>query len=137
MNSLLEMNNIKSTPFRVLLLKILSASKLPLSAAQILEELRTESLKAKVRFDRATLFRNLKSLEEAGVLISSDFGRGASYYRLNSSQHHQHHIFCVSCERVEALDACVISPMVEKAQRRGFTVLGHHLELTGLCPKCA
>jgi Fur family ferric uptake transcriptional regulator len=125
---LLEKAGLKSTSARLLLLEILRSAKLPKTAAQLLDE---------VGFDRATLFRNLKALEEAGVLSVSDFGRGASYYRLLTSEKHQHHILCVSCERMEPLDFCVISPMVEKANRQGFRVLSHHLELTGLCPKCA
>jgi Fe2+ or Zn2+ uptake regulation protein len=119
---------LKKTDFRLALLKIFEDAKRPLSATQLLDELPAQ-------FDRATLFRNLKTLEESGVLSSTDFGTGATFYCLQGEDHH-HHVFCVRCEKTRALDLCGAGPMIALAEKLGFQVITHKFELLGLCPSC-
>lgn len=125
---------LKNTPFRRELLRVLEAAEVPLSAAQLFTRLRRQQKLKDVAFDRATLFRNLKTLVARGVLNATEFGTGAAFYCLRS--HHHHHVFCVACERVKSLGTCAISPLVEQAQRLGFEVINHRMELLGLCPDC-
>lgn len=124
----LRLKSLKVTPFRVELLQVLSSVNSPLSSSQILQKLKGG--------DRATLFRNLKSMEAAGLLLSSEFGRGAMFYELVKDSH-EHHMFCVKCESLEPIDHCGVQPLVERARRKGFHVLSHRLELLGLCSRCA
>jgi len=124
----LNASHLKKTAFRQELLKVFKSAKHPLTAAQVFERL--------PHFDRATLFRNLKTMVSKEVLSSTDFGTGAAFYCLNDQAHHHHHIFCVRCQTVKGLDECVVAPLVKKAQEIGYTVLNHRLELLGLCPQC-
>lgn len=135
--ALLEQSELKKTPFRRELLRVLKEAKTPLAAAQIFNVLiKNKKLKAN-RFDRATLFRNLKILVKKNILSTTEFGTGAAYYCLNSGHPHHHHVFCVKCETVMPLEICAIGPMIDQARRLGFKILNHRLELLGICPECS
>ncbi len=125
----LQDSQLKKTAFRQELLKVFRAAKSPLTAAQVFERL--------PEFDRATLFRNLKTMVAKDVLSSTEFGTGSAFYCLNNEAHHHHHIFCVRCETAKGLDECVVAPLVKKAQELGYEVLNHKLELLGICPDCS
>ncbi len=133
--ALLEQCELKKTPFRLELVGFFFEVKAPVSAGKVFEALLKNKRLKNSKFDRATLFRNLKIMVEKNVLNTTDFGTGAAYYCLNSDHHH-HHVFCVNCEQTKSLPVCAVAPMVDQAQRLGFKVLTHRLELLGLCPDC-
>jgi Fe2+ or Zn2+ uptake regulation protein len=134
---LLEASDLKKTPFREELLRVFAQAKAPLSAAQVFEALLAGRKLKGQRFDRVTLFRNLKTLVEKGILNTTEFGTGAAYYCLNTHAHHHHHIFCVRCETAKPLEVCAAGPMIKQARQLGFKVLSHKMELLGLCPRCS
>jgi Fur family ferric uptake transcriptional regulator len=131
----LQQSGLKRTPFRLRLLQIFKAARKPLTAAQILEAL-SKAKATRASFDRATVFRNLKTLVEAGLVNSTEFGTGATFYCLSHSESHHHHVFCQKCKTVEPLSICGIGAMVEQAKKLGFFVTEHRLELLGLCANC-
>jgi Fur family ferric uptake transcriptional regulator len=126
---------LKKTLFRQELLKSFINRDSPLAAAQILARLEGNRKLRTFKFDRATLFRNLKILVEKGLLTATEFGTGRAFYRLSGQRHH-HHVFCVRCESVRPLKKCAAGPMIEQAKQMGFEVLEHRLELLGVCPEC-
>jgi Fe2+ or Zn2+ uptake regulation protein len=93
-------------------------------------------LPATVRSDRATVYRILESLGEAGLLQRVSL-KGKTFYLSEQSDHHHHHIVCRECHSTICLDECLISPLEKKAQQLGFQDIHHSLQLTGLCAKCA
>ncbi len=127
--------DLKKTPFRVHLLELLKSVEKPLSALEIFTALDKQKAKHSFLFDRATVFRNVKMLAEKGVLLTSEFGTGAAHFSLKTAKH-MHHIFCVKCEAIEAIDFCAVAPMIEQAKRKGYEVLSHRLELIGVCSSC-
>ena len=82
---ILRSNGLKNTPLRVALLDFLAQQETPLTAEEI-----GRSLK-KVEFDRASLFRTLKTFTEAGILNMIDLGEGFHRYERNCELHHHHH----------------------------------------------
>ena len=127
---------LKKTPFRSELLQIFKSASGPLSAAQLYEILAKARKIKSIKFDRATLFRNLKTLVATDILSSTEFGTGATYYCINSQKSHHHHVFCTECKVVKSVEGCVIAPLVAQANRMGFQVHTHRLELLGLCAEC-
>ena len=127
---------LKKTTFRRELLATLQTAKAPQSAAQIFALLLKNKKLKNAKFDRATLFRNLKILVQKNALNATEFGTGAAFYCLNHERNHHHHIFCIQCETTKPLAVCAVAPMIDQAQRLGFKVLNHRLELLGLCPDC-
>ena len=133
--SILVQHQLKITSFRLKLMEVLQLAEGPISAAQIQLELLNKKFR---NFDRATLFRNLKSMEQAGLLESTEFGQGAHFYYLKKAKGpHEHHVFCIKCEKTQPIKGCGAKASIEKAQEQGYQVLSHRVELMGICPECA
>jgi Fur family transcriptional regulator, ferric uptake regulator len=121
---------LKSTPGRRAVLQVLEKASAPLSPEQIHSKVGSEIC------DRATVYRILESLGEAG-LVQRLILEGKTLYLPEESNHHHHHIVCRKCHSTVCLDECLISPLEKKAKQLGFHDIRHSLQLTGLCSKCA
>lgn len=128
--TLLKGAGFKTTPFRLELLTLLKKRSRPMSAAEIQDALKGPG------FDRVTLFRNLQTMAKKGLLEATEFGTGATYYCIGGTRHH-HHFFCLKCKKVSGIDSCSVEPTIKAAQKGGYVVQNHKLELFGLCPSCA
>ena len=85
---------------------------------------------------RATVFRTVRLLTEAGVVCRVLLEDGSLHYRLSERGHH-HHLVCTDCGKVDDLDQCVIDDFVSGLSGvSGFEVEGHWLELYGRCAAC-
>ncbi len=85
---------------------------------------------------RATIFRTLEVLEQLKVVERLDLPNGShSYIRCGSGHHH--HVVCRRCARSVDLGDCGMSAVAaEVAQRTGFRIDLHRVEMFGLCPSC-
>ena len=83
----------------------------------------------------ATVYRQLAALAESGAADSIRISDGYLYRACESGAHH-HHLVCENCG-----NAIEIDPpedwMRAVAQRHGYTITRHTLEVFGLCPQCA
>ena len=86
---------------------------------------------------RATVYRTLRLLGEAGVLCKATMPDGSPRYSLDDTHHHHHHLVCVGCERIEEFRHPSIERMLRamKAQA-GSEFVGHRLELYHRCADC-
>ena len=87
------------------------------------------------RISLGTVYRNLKQLAEAGLIREIVAGEQSIRFDGNTGPHH--HVRCVACGRVNDL-AIHLDTRREQAAARAmdFQVLGHHVEIQGLCPAC-
>lgn len=88
---------------------------------------------------RATVFRTLDHLVRVGALgrVHGVDGEQCARYIPCAPEHH-HHLICRSCGALEEIPAGGLEAGIRRvAADRGFTVLGHTLEIEGLCPRCA
>lgn len=87
---------------------------------------------------RATVYRALRLLGEAGVLCKTTMPDGTPRYSLDCAHpYHHHHLVCVTCGRVDEFR----HPSVERMLRAmkapaGSELLGHRLELYHRCTAC-
>jgi Fur family ferric uptake transcriptional regulator len=79
----------------------------------------------------ATVYRTVRLFEEAGVVEKHDFGDGRSRYEEAGDDHHDHLIDTKSGEVIEFFDAEIERLKTEIAERLGFKLIGHKLELYG------
>lgn len=79
----------------------------------------------------ATVYRTVRLFEEAGVVEKHDFGDGRSRYEEAGDDHHDHLIDTRTGEVIEFFDAEIERLKSEIAQRLGFELVGHKLELYG------
>ena len=77
----------------------------------------------------ATVYRTVRLFEEAGVVEKHDFGDGRSRYEEAGDDHHDHLIDTKSGEVIEFYDAEIERLKTEIAERLGFKLIGHKLEL--------
>ena len=79
----------------------------------------------------ATVYRTVRLFEEAGVVEKHDFGDGRSRYEEAGDDHHDHLIDTRTGEVIEFFDAEIERLKSEIAERLGFELVGHKLELYG------
>ncbi len=86
--------------------------------------------------DRATVFRNLQALAEAGVVrVVRGAGKRDIYEVVSDGPKPKHaHVVCTDCGRVECVDAAV--EVGKAADVQGWRVTGREVTLWGLCPDC-
>jgi Fur family transcriptional regulator, ferric uptake regulator len=81
----------------------------------------------------ATVYRNLKSLQEEGVLQVVSLPGENARYELRDQPHH-HHFQCRACGRVFDIQGCPGS--LDGLVPPGFVTDGHELTLYGQCADC-
>jgi Fur family ferric uptake transcriptional regulator len=87
------------------------------------------------RISLGTVYRNLKQLAGAGLIREIQAGGQALRFDGNVGPHH--HVRCVGCGRVNDLVVPLDTRREQAAARAmDFQVLGHHVEVQGLCPAC-
>lgn len=97
-----------------------------------------ELIKRSNSADQATIYRNLKLLEQLGVIRKLQIGSKTKFELSDIFQHHHHHLACSKCGRVIILR---VNPVLEEiisrmSVKNGFQPLDHQLEIRGLCRNC-
>jgi len=80
----------------------------------------------------ATVYRTVKLFEEAGILDKLEFGDGRARYEDAERDHHDHLIDMNSGEVIEFVDAEIEALQEKIAQKLGYQLRGHRLELYGV-----
>lgn len=128
---LLKKTGFKITPQRKALLVLFQKECTPKTAEEIIRVMKN-------KMDKVTVYRNIKVLEDAGV-VRQVYGLGKSSM-YESALHHHHHVTCTQCGFLESFDGCLVDKLFsgEKMGCLGFsTITSHSFELFGLCKKCA
>ena len=80
----------------------------------------------------ATVYRTVKLFEEAGILDKIDFGDGRARYEDAERDHHDHLIDLNSGEVIEFVDPEIEALQEKIAEKLGYELRGHRLELYGV-----
>ena len=83
----------------------------------------------------ATVYRTVKLFEEAGILEKHEFGDGRARYEDADRDHHDHLIDIATGEVIEFVDPEIEALQEKIADRLGFDLKGHRLELYGVRKK--
>ena len=81
----------------------------------------------------ATVYRTVKLFEEAGILTKHDFKSGKARYELNDD--HNHLIDIKTGEIIEFVDQEINQLQKKVAEKYGYTLVDHKLELYGIKKK--
>ena len=124
------------TTARRLVVRSLTASTGPLSAAELLTSLGGQ-------IPLSSIYRTLVVLEKAEVLTKQHDNNGIARYELAEwLAGHHHHLVCTKCGEVHDV---VIDPETEKrvaslidyiADDAGYVVSGHRVDIEGECSEC-
>ena len=124
---------LKITLPRVKILQMLESSEVHHVSAEDVYKLLLENGE---EVGLATVYRVLTQFEQAGLVIRHNFEGGHSVFELSSDKHHDH-IVCVRCGLVEEFADDEIENLQKKvADKLGFELTDHNLNMYGLCPEC-
>jgi Fe2+ or Zn2+ uptake regulation protein len=131
----LEAHDQRYTPMRRLLVEALAASGRPLTVPEILD--RAPGL------PQSSAYRNVTALLDAGVVRK--VATADDHWRVELAEElagHHHHLVCGTCGRVEdvppsaSLERALGETARIVAERTGFVVNEHRLDLVGTCATC-
>ena len=92
-----------------------------------------QQLKAEMpRLSLGTVYRNLRQMAEEGRLVELD----GPVARFDAATIPHTHFRCTDCGAVLDLDLPYDPALDARAAEQGWTVTGHSLCFTGLCPQC-
>lgn len=83
------------------------------------------------RISLATVYRTMKSLEESGAIQRHAFGHGPARFEQAKTAHHDHLIDVDTGEVIEFASQRIEAIQAEIAERLGYEIVHHRLELYG------
>ena len=96
------------------------------------EELYKRSSKIDPTISIATVYRTVKLFDEAGILDKLEFGDGRARYEDAEREHHDHLIDVNSGRVIEFVDSDIEKLQEKIANKLGYKLMGHKLELYGV-----
>lgn len=132
-NQELRRVGLKVTLPRIKILQILEQAEAHHLSAEDVYRILTESGED---VGLATVYRVLTQFEAAGLIKRHNFEGGYSVFEINQGDHHDH-LVCIKCERVEEF----VDPLIEErihliADREGYKITDHSLNIYGICQEC-
>ena len=122
---------VRLTDQRKLIAKVMSES----DDHPDVDELHKRVNKLDSKISIATVYRTVKLFEEAGIVSKHDFkGSKARYEEINEG-HHDHLIDIKSGEIIEFVDDEIEKLQKKVAEKHGYTLVDHKLELYGIKKK--
>ena len=80
----------------------------------------------------ATVYRTVKLFEESGIVAKHDFKGGKARYEELSESHHDHLIDVKTGEIIEFVDEDIEKLQKKVAEKYGYELVDHKLELYGV-----
>ncbi len=96
------------------------------------EELYARASSVDAGISLATVYRTVKLFEEAGILEKLEFRDGRARYEDAERDHHDHLIDLHTGEVIEFVDAEIEALQERIAEKLGYDLKGHRLELYGV-----
>ena len=96
------------------------------------EELYARASAVDPRISLATVYRTVKLFEEAGILEKLDFRDGRARYEDAERDHHDHLIDLHSGAVIEFVDEEIEALQERIAEKLGYELKGHRLDLYGV-----
>jgi Fur family ferric uptake transcriptional regulator len=132
--NILKEADLRITNHRLAVLSYIAKLKQPATVYEIVEAIRKKD-----DVDQATVYRNITSLEQAGLLRRMDFNHGHAHYELETGRP-THQLVCNNCETIEKIEGISIDVTVKKMltkSKKFKKTTTHSIEIYGLCKSCA
>ena len=128
---------VKLTEQRKIIAKVISESKELYGESDHpdVDELYNRVSKIDSKISIATVYRTVKLLEESGILTKHDFKGGKARYEQINVSHHDHLIDIKTGEIIEFVDEEIEILQKKVADKYGYNLVDHKLELYGVKKK--
>ncbi len=91
---------------------------------------------AGLRISRATIYRNLSKLVEAGLLRRLEIG-ARTFFEHDYGYPHHEHLVCEHCQKIiEFQSQAIETALRDICSERGFQATAHTLIIRGVCSEC-
>lgn len=101
------------------------------SAQEVFERVRPQLPKISL----GTVYRNLEQLAAHGLIRKLELPGQQRRFDGDTSEHY--HIRCLACGQVDDIPGPLLVQVRQLPDTlNNYTILGHRLELIGLCPRC-
>ena len=122
---------VKLTEQRKIIARIISESKSEYGDSDHpdVDELYNRVSKIDPKISIATVYRTVKLFEEAGILTKHDFKGGKARYEAMIESHHDHLIDIKTGEIIEFVDDEIEKLQKKVAEKYGYKLVDHKLEL--------
>lgn len=127
---ILQGANLKCTPGRIEMIKLLLNADCALSEKELSEKL------SRSKLNKSTIYRNLDAFINSGILHKAYISENIAYYELSHNCGHvlcHPHFTCTNCHRTFCLRNN--TPPLAKTPH-GFDIHRQQVLLEGLCPDC-
>ncbi len=123
---------VKRTRQRENVLSILENSETPLSATEIFSQME----KTGDAVWLSTVYRIMELFVKKGIVIKTNMmNNEMAVYELNRFKH-KHYAVCINCHKIISIDNCPMEKFIPKLEDEDFQVMGHNLEIFGVCKDC-
>ena len=131
------LKGVKLTDQRKVIAQVISQSKEAYGESDHpdVDELYNRVSKIDAKISIATVYRTVKLFEEAGILAKHDFKGGKARYEAMVESHHDHLIDIKSGEIIEFVDEEIEKQKKKGAEKNGYKLVDHKLELYGIKKK--
>ena len=128
---------VKLTEQRKIIARVISESKDTYGESDHpdVDELYNRVSKIDPKISIATVYRTVKLFEESGILAKHDFKGGKARYEEMRESHHDHLIDVKTGEIIEFVDEEIENLQKKVADKYGYKLVDHKLELYGIKKK--
>ena len=128
---------VKLTDQRRIIARVLSESKEVYGESDHpdVDELYSRVSKIDHKISIATVYRTVKLFEESGILTKHDFRGGKARYEASIESHHDHLIDIKTGKIIEFVDEEIEKLQHKVAEKYGYKLVDHKLELYGVKKK--
>lgn len=121
----------KTTKQRQAIIELLEKNITPMHAEDIYLKLKEKGIDLSL----STVYRNLDMLQKQGLVVKA--------YMLNEDKARfglaskKNYLVCQKCKKIVIIDNCPFEKFKEELiEVHGFDILGHSIEVYGICPEC-
>jgi Fur family transcriptional regulator, ferric uptake regulator len=101
------------------------------------EEMAKQCARLRPAVSRATVYRSIHEMLEAGVIRETAFGDKHRHYEHLYDERKHHHAMCVHChQHIEFPDLDEETRYHPLLEKKGFKILGHEMHFYGICQEC-
>lgn len=125
---------LRATEHRTQVLFCMSRAKQPMTVYEL-----TDLLRKKYNIDQATIYRNLISLTETGLIRKLDFNDGQSLYEFEDGRLSPQ-IICRKCKAIEKIEGVAMEAVLKKIIQKSkkFKITNDYtVQVYGLCKQCS
>ncbi|MFP4163627.1 MAG: Fur family transcriptional regulator [Chitinispirillaceae bacterium] len=130
----LRSRGLSFTPQRKFIFDYLSSNTSHFGAEELITALRQH----RINVSRATVYRTLGHLEEAGFIRKIELDQNHTHWEYVDGCSHHEHLVCEKCGRIEEFTDPQMEHRINAvAEQNRFTITRHTVQIFGICGGCS